>query len=188
MITNKDDLRRYLEEDKNALQISRNKPKFLGDEIWRFQIALRKHEYYNNQITNKLLELAWVVRIYKTILCHYWHVKHKILGVLLGFSIPIHTIEEGLCIYHYGSIVIGRNAKIGKRCSIHNNVNIGQHHSLKETPVIGDDCYIGPGAKLFGNIILGNNVSIGANAVVNKSFDEDNIVLVGIPAKIIKYK
>jgi len=40
--------------------------------------------------------------------------------------------------------------------------------------------------KIFGPIKLGNNVIIGANAVVNKSFKEDNIVLAGIPAKIVK--
>ena len=44
--------------------------------------------------------------------------------------------------------------------------------------------YIGPGAKLYGKITIGNNVAIGANAVVNKSFGS-NITIAGIPAKII---
>lgn len=51
-------------------------------------------------------------------------------------------------------------------------------------PVIGDNCYIGPGAKLFGDIRIGNNVAIGANSVVNKSF-EDNVTIAGVPAKIV---
>ncbi len=48
MITSKEDLLLYLACDKKALNIKRRRPKFLGDEIWRYQIALRKHEYYTN--------------------------------------------------------------------------------------------------------------------------------------------
>lgn len=48
-------------------------------------------------------------------------------------------------------------------------------------PVIGDDVYIGPGAKIYGNIVLGDRVTIGANAVVNRNFGNDQL-LVGIPA------
>ena len=54
----------------------------------------------------------------------------------------------------------------------------------EEAPIIGDNCFIGPGAKLFGKIKIGNNVAIGANAVVNKSF-EDNVTIAGVPAKIV---
>ena len=54
-------------------------------------------------------------------------------------------------------------------------------------PIIGDRVYIGPGAKLFGKIRIGNDVAIGANAVVTKDVP-DNAVVVGVPAKIISYK
>lgn len=175
MIRCKEDLLRYLECDKKALNIHRSRPRLIGDEIWRYEIALRKREYYTNV-------KCWG----GSYLRRYWHFVHKIWGLILGFTIHINTIEEGLQIFHYGSIVIGRNAKIGKWCSIHSGVNIGQHHTVEETPQIGDYCFIGPGAKLFGKITLGNYVSIGANAVVNKSFDYDNITLAGIPARIIK--
>lgn len=56
-----------------------------------------------------------------------------------------------------------------------------------EVPQIGDYVYIGPGVKLYGKIQLGNHVAIGANAVVNKSF-QDNVTIAGIPAKIISNK
>ena len=46
--------------------------------------------------------------------------------------------------------------------------------------------YIAPGAKIYGNIIIANNIAIGANAVVNKSFEEENILIAGNPAKKIK--
>ena len=76
----------------------------------------------------------------------------------------------GLSIAHAGTIVVNSNAKIGANCRIHVCVNIGADVTDgSKAPIIGDNCYIGPGAKLFGSIILGNNVGIGANAVVNKS-------------------
>jgi serine O-acetyltransferase len=52
-------------------------------------------------------------------------------------------------------------------------------------PKIGDHVYIGPGAKVFGDIEIADDVQIGANAVVNKSCMENGAVLVGVPAKII---
>lgn len=104
----------------------------------------------------------------------------------MGFTIPINVIEEGLCIFHYGTIIVSNYAKIGKFCSIHAGVNIGQNWNKEETPTIGNHCFICPGAKLFGKIVIGNHVTIGANAVVNKSFEEDNITIAGIPAKIVK--
>lgn len=50
---------------------------------------------------------------------------------------------------------------------------------------MGDNVYIGPGAKIFGNVVLGNNMMIGANAVVTKSFPEGYCKIAGVPAKII---
>lgn len=48
MIKSKEDLIRYLDCDKRACNITRKKPRLFGDEVWRFQIALRKLEYYTN--------------------------------------------------------------------------------------------------------------------------------------------
>ena len=60
------------------------------------------------------------------------------------------------------------------------DVNIGMGGSI-----IGDDCYISPGVKIVKPVRIGNNVVIGANAVVNKDIP-DNTMVAGIPAKIIK--
>ena len=62
--------------------------------------------------------------------------------------------------------------------------NIGNDNS---SPTIGDGVWIGPGARVIGNIKIGNNVVIGTNSVVNKSFPS-NVTIAGIPAKIIKKK
>jgi serine O-acetyltransferase len=52
-------------------------------------------------------------------------------------------------------------------------------------PTIGDDCYLGSGAKLFGGIEIGPRTIVGANAVVNRSFPEGNVTIAGAPARVI---
>lgn len=108
-------------------------------------------------------------------------------SIKFGIDIPINTdIGEGFYIGHFGGIIINGKSKIGKNCNISQGVTIGQSSRGKNKgyPQIGDNCYIAPGVKIIGNIKIGNNVAIGANAVVTKDI-EDNSVVVGIPAKCI---
>ena len=81
--------------------------------------------------------------------------------------------------------MINANARIGSNCRIHVCVNIGADiNDGSNAPSIGDNCYIGPGVKAYGDIKIGDNVGMGANAVVNKSF-ESNLTIAGVPAKVI---
>lgn len=66
-------------------------------------------------------------------------------------------------------------------------VTIGNKNTEDDCPIIGDNCDIGAGAKIIGAIHIGNNVTIGANAVVVKDIP-DNCIVGGIPAKIIKMR
>lgn len=106
------------------------------------------------------------------------------MGIQLGLTVPPGTFAEGLHIMHWGALVVSGQARIGRNCRIHMGVNIGA--SGNGAPRLGDNVYIGPGAKLFGDIQIGDNVKIGANSVVNKSFPS-NVVIAGVPAKIIRY-
>ena len=110
------------------------------------------------------------------------------LGVLLGFHIPCGVFQKGLLIYHSGSIVVNANARIGRNCILHGENCIGNNGITESAPILGDFCDIGVGAKIIGNVKLGNNIRIGANAVVTKSFEGDNLILAGVPAKIITRK
>lgn len=103
----------------------------------------------------------------------------------LGFSIPINVFGPGVSIPHYGTIVINPNAKIGRNCRIHAGTNIGMHKG--GAPIIGDNVYIGPGAILFGEIKVANNVSIGANTIVNTSITEENVIVGGALSSIVKH-
>lgn len=106
-----------------------------------------------------------------------------------GIELPCEAeVGEGFRIDHQGGIVISGYAKIGKNCVVRNGVTIGLSRLDDPTaPVIGDNVDIGTGAKLLGRITIGNNVTIGANAVVIRDVPANSIA-VGIPARIIPKK
>lgn len=118
----------------------------------------------------------------------YFFFKFKChnLSLKLGFSIPPNVFGPGLSIPHYGTIVVNSKAKIGANCRLHVGVNIGASGGKEKVPQIGDNVYIGPGAILFGDIHIANNVTIGANATVNRNCEQEHVVLAGSPAKIVK--
>lgn len=95
---------------------------------------------------------------------------------------PKTKIGKGLSIAHIGGIVIHQDAVIGENLNIRQGVTIG--NSKSGVPIIGNNVFFGAGAKAIGGITIGDNVVIGANAVVTKDFP-DNVVVAGVPAKII---
>ena len=107
----------------------------------------------------------------------------------LGIDIPYNTkIGAGLFIGHFSGIFVNRETIIGNNCNISQCVTIGSasRWKMKGFPVIGDNVYIGPSAKIIGAVKIGNHVAIGANCVVTKDLP-DYAVVVGIPARIISY-
>lgn len=102
----------------------------------------------------------------------------------MGFSISPNVFGPGLSIAHHGTITVNGGASVGANCRIHPSTSIGTARGFDAAaPSIGDNAYIAPGARLFGPIVLGHNVTIGANAVVHRSWEGDGITLVGIPAR-----
>lgn len=181
MIKNKQDYYYYLEADRIAKAIPRKrtlttiiKEIFFPNYIWQFQKQLRKLEYIKNCKKDILSKFIYFILF----------IRFKRLSRKLGFSIPLNVFGPGLSIAHFGNIVINSATKIGANCRIHIGVNIGTEAGFStHAPSIGDNCYIGPGAKIFGSIHITDNVAIGANAVVTKSVDEGNIAIGGVPAK-----
>ncbi|WP_200977253.1 serine O-acetyltransferase [Echinicola sp. 20G] len=181
MICSKKDLHRFIVNDANSMGININsKFSALKSNIlnprWKFIKLLRTCEYYSNN-KNSFINALW----YQIYLFRY-----KRLGLKLGFSIPLNVFDEGLSLPHYGTIIVSKNAKIGKNCRVHACVNIGASGGDPRAPQIGDNVYIGPGAKLFGNISIEEGCTIGANAVVNKSVEIPNSIIGGVPAKVLK--
>ena len=181
MIKSKKDYKYYLHQDQKSLGLTSTwktpiKEFISPNYIWQFQRKLRKLEYYKNCRKDILGRVYYL----------FLKLRFKKASLKLGFSIPINVFGPGLAIVHYGTIVINDAASVGRNCRIQACTNIGASGGRKEAPTIGDNVYIGPGAKIYGDIKIGNNIAIAANSSVNKSFLENNIMIAGSPAKRIK--
>lgn len=173
MIKSRQDYIEYLEADRVSLGREWSVMSYFFDDIWRFQRLLRRLEYLVNCRKN---------RVYRSVIAFFYRRE----GVRLGFTIPINVFGPGLAIAHRGTIVVNRAARVGANCRIHVCVNVGTEAGKgADAPIIGENCYIAPGAKIFGKIRIGDNTAIGANAVVNKDFPEGNVTIGGVPAKVI---
>lgn len=111
---------------------------------------------------------------------------------LTGIQLPLGTIVGGgLKFYHHSNIVINARCIIGTNVSIYNGVTLGINISprKKDTspPIIGNNVVIFTGAKIIGDISVGDHCVIGANSVVIKNVPTGSVA-VGIPAKIVSDK
>ena len=111
-----------------------------------------------------------------------------------GMGVVIHSksiIGENTLLYpNLPSLVVVIHSKsiIGENCTICQQVTIGGGNSrFPGVPVIGNNVYIAKGSIVMGGITIGNNVTIGANAVVTKPVP-DNAIVAGVPAKILRIK
>ena len=92
------------------------------------------------------------------------------------------------CGYSGIGVVIHSDAEIGDNCVIGQHVTVGGgNNRYPGVPKIGNNVYISHGAIVVGGITIGNNVTIGANAVVTKPVP-DNAIVAGVPAKILRIK
>lgn len=178
----------YLKEDLNRYFVLMGRPslskKILiileSQGIWCL-ISYRMGRY-----VRKDFKVPFLRSIFKIVT----HVAHFVLTVITKIELSFDVdIKGGFYIGHFGYIVVNPTVKIGSNCNISQGCVIGEggRGSLRGTPVIGNQVYIAPGAKIFGPITIGDNVAVGANAVVNDSIP-DNAVVVGIPGKIVSYK
>lgn len=176
MIDCKETYIRYREQDRIALGRKQDRhPRLFGDEIWKFEILLRKVEYYTNckrDFVSKVINKYYKFRFHR-------------LSVKLGFTIPINVFEEGLSIPHYGTIVVHGNARVGRNCRLQEGVTIGATNGSHEAATIGDNCYFGSGAKVIGAVNIADDVAVGAGAVVKKDIIEPGTSWAGAPARKI---
>ena len=122
--------------------------------------------------------------LYPFIQAVYHHYQHK-HGVWIP---PTTKIGPGLFLEHLGDIVVNSRAVIGKNCNLGHGVTIGQTNrgTRQGTPHLGDNVFIGPGAKLIGGVKVGNNTAIGVNCVVVKDVPENAVVVAGA-GQIVSY-
>lgn len=183
MIASKADLKRYILEDMSFYHQYTKRDQLIlhliqdpAYQIVRYLRLLRKEEYYFNVRSDALGRLLYF----------YYFRKKNQLGNKLGFKIPKNCFGPGLTIYHHGNIIVNETARIGANCSLHGNNCIGNKGADTSTPVIGDNLDLGFGACVIGGISLGNNIVVGANAVITRTLEEDGVTLVGVPARKLK--
>lgn len=193
MIKSKGDLLEYLSTDaklypklsSGLLKRLKNRmvttPQSSQYNIYSYIRALRLAEFHQN---NSLLTHSYgLMGIYHTICMLYYYHKLRHLCFKTGFQISPNSVGKGLMIYHYGSIIINSDAKIGDYATFFPGIVIGA--KANGVPHIGHHVTICAGAKVLGGVHIGNFVTIAPNAVVVKDIP-DNAVVAGVPAKIIK--
>jgi serine O-acetyltransferase len=187
MITNKQDYKYYLEADRIALEKNKDWTvrkmiitNFIHqDYIWDYQKLLRKVEYLQNFQQSILGQIRYAMALRDL----------DRLSLKLGIYICPNNFGPGLSIAHVGYMRINPAARIGANCRIHTGVTIAaQSGHPDHAPKLGNNVYIGIGATIFGSIEIADNIAIGANSVVNRSFTEPGISIAGIPAKKISDK
>jgi serine O-acetyltransferase len=138
------------------------------------------------------LHAIWIHRISHWLWTHSAKLLARWLSQLTrGLTgIEIHpgaTIGQRVFIDHGMGVVIGETAEVGDDVTLYHGVTLGgtSLNKGKRHPTIGDRVTIGAGAKVLGNIVIGADSRIGANAVVVKSVPENSVV-VGVPGQVVK--
>ena len=127
-----------------------------------------------------------------------WNIKFKFTARFLSqvarflTGIEIHpgaTIGKRLFIDHGMGVVIGETTIIGDDCTLYQGVTLGGvgtgNHTTKRHPTLLNNVMISAGAKVIGNVTIGNNSIVGASSVVLKDVP-DNCTVIGIPGRIVR--
>lgn len=137
--------------------------------VYQYIKRMRKTEYHYALRDNNLFH--WIGYV-------WWKHRKNKLGRVLNLDMGEGAFDSGLYIAHT-NIIVG-SAQIGKNCKLHGQNCIGSG------AVIGDDCELWVGAKVFGPCKLANRITVAAGAVVVDSFEEEGITVAGIPARKVK--
>jgi serine O-acetyltransferase len=177
LIQCKEDYVFFLEADRIALDYyERKSPRLIGDDVWKFQRLLRKAEYFRN------CKKDIISRVYFKYLYYKWYK----MCVKFGFLIPLNVFGPGLAITSWsGPIWVNPAVRVGESCRISPGVIIGKAARQEGMPKLGNHVFIGPHAVIVGAIEIADDIAIGANSFVNKSFTERGITIAGAPAKKI---
>lgn len=181
MINTKTELKTYLAADRARFsEIPNLQDWVLHNEKWYIYHYLRHLRYVEFYMNNRngggrFAHIPFL-----------WHwFRYKRLGFKLRFTIRPNTCGPGLMIYHTGDFLhVGNFVSIGNNCTLLPGV-VFSAKNCNDHVTVGDNCRFGLGVKIFGSVNIGDNVTIGANAVVTKDIPS-NSVAVGIPAKVIK--
>ncbi len=157
-----------------------------------------------------ILAVPWIILTHPAALAVVWYrfgswawrIRPTVLGLVpkaayaLGMPLvrlfsgvqllPQTTIGPGLAIMHFGGVVVTGQCEIGRNCLLYHNVSLVTMRN-RQGPRIGDNFYAGAGAVIIGNVLIGDDVTVGAGSVVTRSIPTDCVVA-GAPARFIRYR
>lgn len=141
-----------------------------------------------------MINAIWFYRISRWLYLHHIPVLPNLITLIIfliyNSKVPYQAqIGKGTHLGYGGiGVVIHSKSIIGEYVSIGQQVTIGGgNNRYPGVPTIGDNVYLAKGCIVIGGIKIGNNVTVGANAVVTKPVP-DNAIVAGIPAKILRFK
>lgn len=108
-------------------------------------------------------------------------VNHSTTGADLAWQA---RVGNGLILYHPVGVVFGPDIVVGHNCTVQQGVTLGGR-AEGGSATVGRNVFLGAGCKVLGNVVLGDDVTVGANAVVLRDIP-DGKVAVGVPARIIE--
>lgn len=169
------DYRRYRATDERWFTVL-----FLSQGFWASCV------YRFSRLVMTRVKIRFIRRICGVILS----LVQKWVEIITGITMsPDCDIGEGVYVGHYGQIFFPRTGKVGKNCNVQQGVTMGEggRGETRGVPVIGDRVHIGPNAVILGKIVIGNDVSIGAGAIVTRSMPPRSVVM-GNPARVVSYE
>lgn len=128
-----------------------------------------------------------ILKQFLQLLCLLWQ---KVIEMTTGISIPASAvIGHSFYIGHFGGIILNAKTVIGNNCNLSQGVTIGVSglDDRRGVPVIGNNVYIGANAIVAGKISIEDNVVIGACSLVTTDAKKDSVML-GVPAVCVSYK
>lgn len=182
MITTKQQLWEHIRADRKVqgMQLPLLAKFTFGENamIRKYMTNLRKAEYW------KAHSEKWGGKL----MYAYYFFLHRRMCLKYGMYIGLNAVGKGFFMVHPGFVRIDSWVHIGENCTVLPMVLFARAHPIDGTEIfVGDNFYVGTGATILRPIRIGNNVTIAAGAVVTKDIP-DNVVVAGVPAKIVKYK
>lgn len=152
-------------------------------------------DYIEPDYLEKMLEPYQANSSLDLVICNYFNDNNPKVVCPDNLTVGEHcSLNEGSLLHCVGNVVLGNNVTVSAGAKIFSTqydvshwTESEKHYHLRKSVFINDGCWICSGGVILpGVYINGKNVIVGANAVVTRDINESNVLVAGVPAKIVK--